>query len=161
MRLIQQWRRFDAGETTFIMSPQGNAAVEFAFLIMFFVVVALGAFDFGRYAMESSEVTQAARAGTQFAVLNQANATDTASIIQAARNEAEDLDNSLGITTRNYCVCPESSAEVNCANTCADGQFAPLYVEVSVTNNDFDLLFHYPGVPDNITLNSVSTMRVR
>jgi hypothetical protein len=43
-----------------------------------------------------------------------------------------------------------------------EGQYAPVYVEVTVTDT-FDMLFDYPGLPgtDTYTLTSTSTMRVR
>lgn len=140
----------------------GNVTIEMAFLITFLLVLVMGAYDFGRLAMEQSGVTQAARAGAQFAVLDQANATDTAGMIQAARDEAEDTNNELNVTARNFCRCPDSAAEVDCSTNCADGQYAPLYVEVSVVDT-LDMLFDYPGLPEANTysLSSTSTMRVR
>lgn len=141
---------------------RGNVSIEMAFLVTFLLLLVMGAYDFGRLAMEQSGVTQAARAGTQYAVLDQANATDTAGMIQAARDEAEDVDNELNITARNFCRCPDSAVEVSCSSNCPDGQYAPLYVEVTVEDT-LDMLFDYPGLPEanSYTLRSTSTMRVR
>jgi len=151
---LKSWCRFGANE-------RGNVLIEMGILTPFLVLLAVGTFDFGRLVVEQSGVTQAARAGAQFAVLDQGNAADTDGMIQAARNEAEDVDNSLVITARNFCRCPGSNAEVTCTLNCADGQYAPLFVEVSVTNNDFGFLVDYPGIGQSRTLNAVSTMRVR
>lgn len=160
---LQRASRYRAcGPGSLIRDQRGNVSIEMAFLVTFLLVLVMGAYDFGRLAMEQSGVTQAARAGAQFAVLDQANATDTAGMIQAARNEAEDTANALNITARNFCRCPGSSAEVACASNCADGQYAPLYVEVTVQDT-LDMLFDYPGLPEanSYTLTSTSTMRVR
>jgi Flp pilus assembly protein TadG len=150
------------GLGSLIRDRRGNVSIEMAFLVTFLLVLVMGAYDFGRLAMEQSSVTQAARAGAQFAVLDQANATDAAGMIQAARDEAEDTANELNITARNYCRCPGNSTEVDCSSNCADGQYAPLYVEVTVQDT-LDMLFDYPGLPEANTydLTSTSTMRVR
>ena len=139
---------------------RGNVTIEMAFLLTFLLILVMGAYDFGRLAIAQSGVTQAARAGAQFAVLDQANATDTAGMIQAARDEAEDP--TLNVTARNFCRCPDSNAEVNCAVNCPDGEYAPLYVEVSVQDT-LDMVFDYPGLPQARTYNlsSTSVMRVR
>ena len=143
-----------------VREEHGNVTIEMAFLLTFLLILVMGAYDFGRLAMEQSGVTQAARAGAQFAVLDQANATDTNGMIQAARDEAEDP--TLNVTARNFCRCPESAAEVGCASNCADGQYAPLYVEVTVQDT-LNMLFDYPGLPqaNSYNLSSTSTMRVR
>ena len=66
------------------------------------------------------------------------------------------------VQARNFCRCPGSSAEVDCSTNCPDGQYAPLYVEVSVQDT-LDMLFDYPGLPgtDTYSMSSTSTMRVR
>lgn len=150
------------GLRSLIEDQRGNVSIEMAFLMTFLLVLVMGAYDFGRLAMEQAGVTQAARAGAQFAVLDQTNATDTAGMIQAARNEAEDTANELNITARNFCRCPGDTTEVSCASNCPDGEYAPLYVEVTVQDS-LDMLFDYPGLPEKGTypLSSTSTMRVR
>ena len=154
-------RRFH-GLGPWIAERDGNVSIEMAFLVTFLLVLVMGAYDFGRLAMEQSGVTQAARAGAQFAVLDQANAADIDGMKQAAKNEAEDPN--LNVSAESFCRCPGTTAkDSTCAiATCADGNYAPLYVEVTVTDT-LDMLFDYPGLPgtDTYTLTSTSTMRVR
>ncbi len=152
----RRWRAF-AGESG------GNVAIEMAFLMTFLIMLVLGAYDFGRWATQQASITQAARAGTQWAVLDQANATDTDGMIQAARDEADDVNSELVIPPPvTYCQCPGSSTPVTCtnANDCPDGQYAPMYVRVTV-QDDFELLFDFPGVSKTQSLSSTSTMRLR
>lgn len=150
------WRRFrDPRRGT-----GGNVTIEMAFLMTFLLTLVLGAYDFGRLALEQATVTNAARAGAQWAVLAQANASDSTGITQAARDEADDVNNELNITPRSFCRCSGSSTEVACTSNCADGQYAPRYVQVTVQDT-LDLLFTYPGIDDIQSLSSVSTMRVR
>ncbi len=159
-RSHQPRRRRVRGLGSLIRDRRGNVSIEMAFLVTFLLVLVMGAYDFGRLAMEQSTVTQAARAGAQFAVLDQSNATNTAGMEQAAKDEAEDPG--LDVQADNFCRCPGSSAKVPCGNNCPDGQYAPLYVEVTV-NETIDMLFDYPGLPEqgSYTLTSTSTMRVR
>ncbi len=159
-RSRQSRRHWVRGLGSLIRDRRGNVCIEMAFLVTFLLVLVMGAYDFGRLAMEQSTVIQAARAGAQFAVLDQANATDKDGMIQAAQDEAEDP--TLQVVPRPFCRCPGSATEDPDCNICPDGQYAPLYVEVTVTDT-FDMLFDYPGLPgtDTYTLTSTSTMRVR
>ncbi len=159
-RSQQPPRRRARGLGSLIWDRRGNVSIEMAFLVTFLLVLVMGAYDFGRLAMEQAGVTQAARAGAQFAVLDQANATDIDGMKQAAKDEAENPD--LDVEADFFCRCPGSSAEVDCSVNCADGNYAPLYVAVTVVDT-LDMLFDYPGLPEanSYTMTSTSTMRVR
>ncbi len=159
-RSRQSPRRRARGLGSLIRDRRGNVCIEMAFLVTFLLVLVMGAYDFGRLAMEQAGVTQAARAGAQFAVLDQANALDSAGMEQAAKDEAEDPN--LVVKADSFCRCPGSTVKVDCSTNCADGQYAPLYVEVTVVDT-FDMLFDYPGLPEpsSYTMTSTSTMRVR
>ncbi len=153
-------RRRVRGLGSLIRDRRGTVTIEMAVLVTFLLVLVMGAYDFGRLAMEQAGVTQAARAGAQFAVLDQANAADIDGMRQAARAEAEDP--TLEVYPRSFCRCPGSSTEDPSCGICPDGQYAPLYVEVRVVDT-LDLLFDYPGLPEanSYTMTSTSTMRVR
>jgi Flp pilus assembly protein TadG len=150
------WRRF--------LDPRrgsaGNVTIELAFLMTFLLTLVLGAYDFGRLALWQSTVTNSARAGAQYAVLAQANASDTSGIIQAARDEADDTEAELTITANTFCRCSGSSGTDSCTSNCADGQYAPRYVQVTV-QDQLELMFDYPGIDAIQSLSSTSTMRVR
>ena len=153
-------RRRVRGLGSLIRDRRGNVSIEMAFLVTFLLVLVMGAYDFGRLAMEQAGVTQAARAGAQFAVLDQANATDKNGIRQAAWDEAEDP--TLDVDPDWFCRCPGGSQTTDCTTNCADGSYPPLYVQVTVTDT-LDMLFDYPGLPEanSYTMTSTSTMRVR
>lgn len=139
--------------------PRGNVAVEFGFLVPLLVIMALGAFDFGRYGLGLLRVSSAARAGVQYGTLDHSTANDIANMIQSARDDAVDPANALSVAARQFCRCP-SGAEVACSPPCPDGAAPPLYVEVTVADT-LDLLFAYPGVPSPVTLAAGSRRRVR
>ena len=142
-------------------STRGAVSVELAFVAIILSTLAVGAFDFGRYGIEKTRVTSAARAGAQYAVQDLSTANDSAGITAAARYDASDTNNVLTITLASppsYCVC--DGATVSCASTCSDGNYAPRYIDVTVSK-PVDLLFNYPGVPTNITVSATSTLRVK
>ena len=138
----------------------GNVSIEMALLLTFLLTLTLGAYDFGRLVLDQATVTNAARAGAQWAVLEQIYYSDSAGMIQAARDEAGDVNNQLNITATNFCRCPGSTGTDSCTADCPDGEYAPLYVQVTVQDQT-DLLFVYPGISDIQSLSSTSTMRIR
>jgi len=142
-----------------LTSQSGVVSVELAFVMSFLLVMAFGAFDFGRAGFEKMRVISAARAGAQYGIQNQSAAANVQSMIAAARDDANDSTQSLTTTARRYCSCP-GAGELICTATCGDGKYPLMYVEVSVSN-DIAFWFHYPGVPDALTVSATSTLRVR
>ncbi len=140
------------------LGSSGTATIELAIVSTFLVVLAVGAFDFGRVGLEKAELVSAARAGTQFGVQDLSNANDTTQIIQAVRDDAGDTTGALQVQTRQYCAC--AGVELACTASCADGSYAPFYIEVSVQNT-VDLMFAYPGMESPLTLSSTSAARLR
>lgn len=138
---------------------RGNVAVEFAFLAPLLVIMALGAFDFGRFGLGLLRVSSAARAGVQYGTLDHSTANDIANMIQSARDDAVDPGDALTVTARQFYRCP-SGLETTSSDPCPDGAYPPLYVEVTVADT-LDLLFAYPGVPGTVALAAASRMRVR
>ena len=59
-----------------IEDRRGNVSIEMAFLVTFLLVLVMGAYDFGRLAMEQSTVTQAARAGALARTAEELHALD-------------------------------------------------------------------------------------
>jgi len=142
----------------FVTDRGGIISVEMAFLSVFMVSLAVGLFDFGRYALDQSRVESAVRAGTQFAMRSASDAANTDAVEAAARLDLAGLADSFTVTARRYCAC--ATVELACTQTCGDGLYAPMYAEVIVTGST-DLLFSYPGVQDPATVAAISNLRVR
>ena len=138
---------------------RGTSAVEFGFLAPILVMLLLGAYDFGRYGLSLMRVASAARAGVEYGMLDHSAANDIGGMTQNARDDAVDPNNELSIVARQFCRCPNGS-EVVCSTTCGDGEYAPLFVAVTVSDT-VDLLFDYPGVPGSMAVATTSEMRVR
>ena len=157
-RKIGEMRKLNS--TPFIKDRCGAVSVELALVVVFFAFIAIGAFDFARYGIEVTRITQAARAGSQYAIQNETTAADSTSIEQAIRNDASDTTNELQITIDPpYCSCPSAGAAA-CGSTCADGGYPPMYVALTVAN-DFDLFFIFPGVPSTLPVSASSQLRLR
>ena len=137
----------------------GNVTIEFGFVILFMITLALGAYDFGNLGYQKIAITSAARAGVQYGAQDQVTAADAAGMIQAARNDAADIDSALTITARQYCSCP-GQGEVSCSVICDDSSYSYMYVEVAA-EDQVELLFPYPYVTSPQTVASTNTMRVR
>jgi Flp pilus assembly protein TadG len=140
-------------------SKAGAVSIELAFFVPVVAVMVTGSIEFGRLGLEQVRIASAARAGAQYGVYDLSSAGDIDGIIDAARLDADDVTNALNVTAAQTCRCPNGTVQA-CTITCSDGEFAPLYVEVSVSQ-DVDLWFSFPGVPDTVTLAANSSMRLR
>ncbi len=137
----------------------GNISVELALVLPILVLMALGAYDFGRAFQEKHRLAGAARAGAQYAVQN-SGSDDVAGVVQSARNDAADTANTLDVTARYYCTCP-TSGEITCGDPCPQAAESSLtYVDVDVQQT-LALLFTYPGISDAVQLRGNVKMRVR
>ncbi len=106
----------------------GNVTIEFGFVILFMVTLALGAYDFGNLGYQKIAVTNAARAGSQYGVQDMSTAEDAGGMIQAARNDINDVADELTISARNYYFCPGQGEVADPSVLCADDSFSYMYV---------------------------------
>ena len=150
----------------------GQALVEFAAVLPFLLILAVGVIEFGRYAYIGILVGSAARAGTAYGAQSLPLSADTAGITAAAQADYKNngQDPTLLQTTNQTLVCGCDSAgavvTANCdptinvnAGKCTGG--AHWVVTLSVTaSGQFPALFRYPGIPTPITITRISSMRV-
>ena len=138
---------------------KGTISIELAFFIPVAIAMIAGGVEFGRLGLEQIRIASAARAGAQFGVYDLSNSENTDGIIAAARLDADDVTNSLTVLAVRNCRCPDGTVQA-CTITCSDGAFAPLYVDVQVSE-DVNLWFGFPGVPSTVTLAAYSSIRLR
>lgn len=137
----------------------GNVTLELAFFTPVAIFLLAGGYDFGSMSIAKYEIGSAAQAGANYGSQDQGTSTDIAGILEAARADAEDVDQTLDVSARQFCRCPDG-VETACGNTCADGAYSPMYVEVTAQRN-FDLMFVYPNISPSRTLSVTSAKRVR
>ncbi len=143
-----------------LRNSAGNMTIEFGFVILFMVTLAVGAYDFGNLGYQKIAVTNAARAGSQYGVQDMSTAEDTDGMIQAARNDINDTANALDISAGNYYFCPGQGEVADESILCDDGTFSYFYVEVTV-EDEIELMLPYPFVASPQVVASTNIMRVR
>jgi Flp pilus assembly protein TadG len=148
----------------------GQAFVELALVLPIFILLVVGGVELGRLAYADIEVSNAARAGVAYAMQSHAFASDNAGIVLAATQDAPNIP---GLVVANpatlTCYCETSggvtTAFPSCANNVANTTTCPgtsvlvEYVQVN-TSALVDTIFHFPGIPNSVTLRGTAIMRV-
>lgn len=133
----------------------GQSLVEAALIFPILVTFLLGAADLSRVARATISVSNAAKAGVQYAVQSGFTAQDTSGISSAAAAEAPNL--SLTTTSTISCVCSDGSAST-CANT--DCQNSHMVEKVTVTTSaTVTPLIHLPSLPTSFTIKGKAVQR--
>lgn len=120
----------------------GQSLVELGVLIPLLLIIVLGAIDFGRAYFAYISVTNAARAGAQYASVSNANAANPAGITAAAMQETGSFSDSPTVT----------------ASTSTDSR-GKTFAKVTVAYH-FNTLFAWPGLPHNVPMTQTVAMRV-
>src|SRR5258708_33454139 len=132
---------------------RGSAMIELAIAVPLLPLILAGTMEFGRAFYAAAEVSNAARAGVQFAAINPANASNYTGMQQAATNDAVNVSG-LTATASKFCECPDGTS-ADCTSGICSGKRT--YVKV-VTSAQFQTVGTYPGIPNPITVNSQATM---
>ena len=161
---------------------RGAALVELALVTPLFFSLIMGSVELGRVAYYAIEIQNAARAGASFGAVNVQNANTTASVQQAAKNDAPDVSNLIVVSPGQLCVCETvdttsssptptfnpSSGTTSCksvtitsctAESSSSFQNVISYVTVSTSAN-IDPLVHVPGLPSSYNLTGYSALRI-
>lgn len=140
-----------------LREEHGASLVELAIVLPAFLLLLLGAVDFGRAYYLSMEIAGAAEAA---AVYGSQNPTDTAGMQLAALKNAPNVSNASVASATYGCECPDGSnysASCSTTPTCT-GTTSVYRVDVTVTAT-YSPLFPWPGIPSSIALASSASMR--
>ncbi|MGA7926032.1 MAG: TadE/TadG family type IV pilus assembly protein [Candidatus Sulfotelmatobacter sp.] len=116
----------------------GQALVELALALPFFLLLIMGTFEFGRLAYISMEVANAANAGAHYGAQNHITASDTAGMQLAAQSDAANMEG-LSATAIYFCACsnvagsPTQTLGTGCKTTCTSPGILLEYVKVSTS----------------------------
>jgi Flp pilus assembly protein TadG len=144
-----------------LRSDIGQAFVELALVMPIFILLLLGAAELGRLAYASIEVTNAARAGVAYGAQNHTTASDVSGIRLAATKDSGDVTTMAPPAVTQSCSCSDGTA-ITCANAgtnCINPARIIEYVQVS-TSAPVDTVFHFPGIPNTVTMQGQAIMRV-
>jgi Flp pilus assembly protein TadG len=134
-------------------SRRGAAAVEFALMIPIISALMLGLVNYGLATFDKMELTSAARAGAQLALLD--TTTSSSDIKQAVVDSTNLSLTTSDVTTSEACECADGSS-VTCGATCGDGSTNRYYYTVSASYDHALLL-----LGTSITLNGSATVRTK
>jgi Flp pilus assembly protein TadG len=149
---------------TGLRDDSASSLVEMAIMLPVFILLAMGAAEFGTLAFYSIEVSNAARAGLAYGAQSPATAANTSGIQTAAQDDAPDVTRiaTLAVTPTVACSCT-SGTTITCTNAAAnctspDRIIQTLHVATSATMTPF---FHAEGMPASYTLTGSAYMRVQ
>ena len=144
-RMIDRFRR----------GQHGTSLLETAFALPVFILLLIGAVDFGRAWYADIEVSSASEAGALYGVQN---VTDTAGMQTAATLDAADVTSVSPVATYG-CECADGTAVTpSCSSTPSCTVNVVNYVQVTTTST-YTPLIPYPGFPTSFALSSTSRMR--
>lgn len=134
---------------------RGQALIETALVTPMLVMLLVGAADLARVTQASIEVSNAARAGSQYGAQNGFTAQDATGIATAAQNEVSDL--TLTTTSSYSCVCSDGSP-----STCENTDCPASHMEETLTVNTQATVtpaIHLPLLPSTWTVQGKAIQR--
>jgi len=125
------------------------AAVEFVVILPLLLTLVLGCVDFGRFAYSQIAVTNAARAGAAYAMMNAYLAADeTAWIAQVQQAARDEMSQQTGYVAANLLVQTSSFTDANGLR------------RVQITAGyPFQMIVPWPGIPNSLILQAIVQMR--
>lgn len=128
---------------------RGQAVMEFALVGIVFFILVFGMIDVGRAVWNYNTLSEAARAGTRYAIVHGVNATDPSGPGDDADIIAEVEKNAPGL----------NDAAVNVSVNWLDGGNEPGHRVEVTAQYDYDPIFDFLGVV-SFTMTSSSTMEI-
>jgi Flp pilus assembly protein TadG len=138
--------------------------VEFALIAPVLVGLLVPIADFGLYIYDQMQLKFAVQGGAQYAAANGYNVSGIQTAAAAAAPSLNLPQNNISVSE--FCGCPDANNNIvvtpNCTGAtkprpnCNNDPTQPtvgVYVQIVATYN-FNTLFHYPAIPDSMTLSS-------
>jgi hypothetical protein len=146
-------------------SARGSVTVEGAFVAVILFVLVLGVLDFGLAFRRHSELENAVRAGTQYAMVRRPQQGDTEPIRDAVYQTAPFSEGTpgTGLEVEFYCECPDGAASQCSAPggvaLCSGGVERHSFVRVRLSQT-YELMLAYPGVGTDVDLAAEGSVRL-
>lgn len=149
--MINGWFKLPTAMRASRDCESGQALVELALSMSILFLILLGAVEFARATYAGIEVSNAARAGVQFAAMNGGATWDTNGILAAIQNDSANLGTTVilnGAPSTSF-ACSDGST-YNATTYCGS---ATVFETVTVrTQTPFQPLIHVLGLPTSFTL---------
>ncbi len=134
---------------------RGSAMTEFALCSTVLILMFMGGTDLARVFSLATTMTQAAKAGAQYASFSSGNAANTTGISAAAQSAAPGV--TMTVTTSQACYC--GAAAATCGSTGCDVP-PSLYTQVQ-TNSTYSAFLPFWGSSSTIPVSGKARIRVR
>lgn len=136
----------------------GTALIEMALLLPVFLIMIIGTLDFGAAFARKMEIANAAKAGVQYASVNNPTGGDFTDVLSAINNNLSDSDN-VTITPEFYAMCDGDRITWDDA-TCPTGTYRPRYVSIQISETYTTPFFNYSWWMDGISITEQTTLQI-
>lgn len=138
----------------------GQAILELALIMPIFVLLIVGAAEFGHLAYAAIEVANAARAGCAYGSQTHITASDNADIQLAAIKDGSNISG-LTATPSHFCAC-STGGTIACSTALASCPSPARIIEYVQVNTAASVapIFNYPGISKTFNLSGQAIMRV-
>lgn len=149
----------------FGLCERGSVTVEGALVATVLFVLLLGVIDFGLAFRRQSELANAVRAGTQYALVRRPQQGDVEPIRDAVYQAAPFAEGTQGtaLEVEFYCECPDGTpSQCSAAGgvaLCSGGVERHAFLRVHLSEN-YELMLAYPGLGSDIDLSAEGTLRL-
>lgn len=150
-----------------IQCEKGTGLVEFAITLPLLAMLVLGIIETGRFAAFSVRISNASRAGAQFAQSQgQRTAYDSTDIANAACADAgfpcaaSAAPNVMVVNATTYCLYSDGTPDPPCNLPPQGSGLQRLTYENVTASGQFTPLFNYPFVPNPMPISATTTMQV-
>ena len=135
---------------------RGAVMIEAGVVISLLMLLSLFIWDIGSLFVRQTEITNAVRAGSQYALVKRPVGGDLQPVIDAVTNAAPE-GTSPTVNANLYCLC-DGGVEIVCSDTCSGGEERKYFLTIDYTDQ-YEFLFKFPGASKTMTLGD--NMRVR
>lgn len=138
----------------------GVIATEVALLGPLLLLLILVLFDLAMAGWLSTQLSNGARAGAQFALSDSQNSAGIEAAVRSAGIDAQAVSSpSFTVAVRRFCEC-DGGVELACNETCGSGEPSRMFVTVRV-NAVYVPLFPYPFIGDGLPMSGSAVLQVR
>jgi Flp pilus assembly protein TadG len=135
---------------------RGASAVELALIAPLLVLLLLGMVHFASVEVHRMQMTNAVRAGLQYASVRKPSGENAETLISEAVETAAPVADGRSVSSRLYCECPGGS-QISCEDACSTGHRSA-YVEIVMTDTFSPPLSHL--AVKTVTLAARGTIRL-
>ena len=139
-----------------LRGSNGNAAIEFAFVLPVLLLLIITALDFGLIEYNKIYVRSAVNAGVAYAL----GVSSTPALVQTAIQNSTPTVSGLTVSVSQFCQCSDNSS-VSCTGTCSGSPSIPdKYISITVQKN-VTLSGIYSFVPNPYPINQQATVMIQ